>query len=239
MDYSIVIPAYNEAQELPKTLASIRTAMAEQTLKGEIIVVDNNSSDKTAHIAKACKADHVVFEPINQIGRARNTGAKASTANFLIFIDADTRIQAPLLLQALEKLQQGTHVGGGSIIEFEGPASRFGRFGIQTWKQISLITNTAAGSFIYCRKDAFDAIGGFDHKFFAGEETVLSHALKRWGKSKKLHFEILKDAPAQTSARKLEWFTALDIFKFIIIAPIAMRSRKLCKFWYNRPKTKG
>ena len=44
-------------------------------LKGEIIVVDNNSSDKTAEVANS-KGARVVFEPINQISKARNTGAK-------------------------------------------------------------------------------------------------------------------------------------------------------------------
>ena len=99
-DYSIIIPAFNEGAELPATLAAIRAAMAAQRLTGECIVVDNNSTDSTAAIATAAGADLVVFEPINQIARARNTGAQASRGQQLIFVDADTRICAELLAAA-------------------------------------------------------------------------------------------------------------------------------------------
>ena len=101
MDYSIIIPAYNETEQLPSTLSAIRASMAASNLQGECIVVDNNSTDTTAETARLNGADLVVFEPINQIARARNTGARASQGRYLIFIDADTRINPTLLLQAL------------------------------------------------------------------------------------------------------------------------------------------
>ena len=43
--YSIIVPAYNEASELPSTLSSIRAAMEAVSHEGECIVVDNNSTD--------------------------------------------------------------------------------------------------------------------------------------------------------------------------------------------------
>ena len=96
-DYSIIIPAFNEAAELPATLAAIRTAMESQSLDGECIVVDNNSTDDTTAIATAAGADQVVFEPINQIARARNAGVAVSQGQHLVFVDADTRISVELL----------------------------------------------------------------------------------------------------------------------------------------------
>ena len=51
----------------------------------ELMVCDNNSSDTTAAIARASGA-RVVFEPVNQIGRARNTGAAAATGEWLVFV---------------------------------------------------------------------------------------------------------------------------------------------------------
>ncbi|UCD30686.1 MAG: glycosyltransferase, partial [Planctomycetota bacterium] len=47
VNYSVIIPAYNEEAFLPQTLKALQTAMAALTMKGEIIVVDNNSTDKT------------------------------------------------------------------------------------------------------------------------------------------------------------------------------------------------
>ena len=75
--YSIVVPAWNEEALLPATLASLRTAMAAVPHEGEIVVCDNNSTDGTAAAARAGGA-RVVFEPRNQIARARNAGARAA-----------------------------------------------------------------------------------------------------------------------------------------------------------------
>ena len=113
VDYSVIVPAYNEAVELPTTLAAIRQAIAKQHLKGECIVVDNNSTDDTSAVAQAHGADHIVFEPVNQISRARNAGAKVSQGHCLIFVDADTLINGTLLSEALALLENGNCVGGG------------------------------------------------------------------------------------------------------------------------------
>ena len=83
MKISIVVPAYNEEKEITACLASVQDCWDEvshQHLHCEIIVVDNNSTDKTADLAWAAGAK-VVFEPINQISRARNSGAAAATGD--------------------------------------------------------------------------------------------------------------------------------------------------------------
>ena len=239
-DYSIIIPAFNEAAELPATLSAIRTAMAAQPLCGECIVVDNNSTDDTTAIATAAGADRVVFEPINQIARARNTGVLASRADHLIFVDADTRIPAELLNEALRLLSTDQCVGGGTIIEFENAeqVGAVGLFGIAAWKRISTLTRTAAGSFLFCRRDAFETVGGFDQKLYASEEVRLSRLLRKWGRGHGLSFDIITSSPARTSARKLQWYSGpkmLGWVFFMMLVPIAVRSRKLCGFWYERP----
>ncbi|MGC9035233.1 MAG: glycosyltransferase family 2 protein, partial [Verrucomicrobiia bacterium] len=74
MKISIVIPAYNEEKLLPQTLLHVKKAaeaFLNKNWEYEIIVCDNNSSDNTAEIARLYGA-MVVFEPINQIARARN-----------------------------------------------------------------------------------------------------------------------------------------------------------------------
>lgn len=238
-ELSIIIPAYNEAEELPNTLGSLREALALAGLNGEIIVVDNNSTDATAEIARANGADRVVFEPMNQIARARNAGAKGASTQFLVFIDADTRISGRLLDESLNQLKHGD-VGGGSVIRFEGEINWVGRLGISLWERVSKLTQTAAGSFIFCRRDAFEAIGGFDEKLYAGEEVRFSRQMKKWGREENRGFSILTDAPAQTSARKLQWYSGPKILGwmiFMMIFPVAVRWRRLCGFWYRRPES--
>ena len=78
---SIIIPAFNEERLLGETLDHVKTARAAFIALGwesELIVCDNNSTDRTADIARAAGAA-VVFEPVNQIARARNRGAEAAT----------------------------------------------------------------------------------------------------------------------------------------------------------------
>lgn len=214
--------------------------MATHPLEGECIVVDNHSTDDTTAIATAAGADLVVFEPINQIARARNVGVAASCGQHLIFVDADTRISAELLTEALRLLNTGSCVAGGSIIEFDGTdkIGPIGRFGIAAWKRISKLTRTAAGSFLFCQRDAFEGVGGFDQKLYASEEVRLSRLLRKWGRERGLSFDIITDFPAHTSARKLQWYSGpkmLGWICFMMLVPIAVRSRKLCGFWYERP----
>src|SRR3954468_6813980 len=92
MKVSIVVPAYNEEKMLPRSLNAIRQATRAFTEIGwesKIVVCDNNSTDRTAQIAAENGAE-VVFEPINQIARARNRGAAGACGEWLIFVDADS-----------------------------------------------------------------------------------------------------------------------------------------------------
>ena len=237
--YTVIIPAYNEAEELPATMEAVQRAMAAQNLPGECVVVDNNSTDGTAEVAKAAGADRVIHEPVNQIARARNAGAAATGAEFLVFVDADTRISAALLTRALQCLRSGHCAGGGAVVRFEGETSALGRFAIAIWERISRLTRTAAGSFFFCRREAFESVGGFDLRLYAMEEVWLSRRLRKWGRALDQTFEIITDPPAYTSARKLKWHSTLRILGwmiFMMLMPIAVRSRRLCGFWYKRPK---
>jgi hypothetical protein len=130
-------------------------------------------------------------------------------------------------------------VGGGSVIKFESEVSTLGRIGIGLWEHISRFARIAAGSFIFCRREAFQAVGGYDESLYASEEVRFSRLIKKWGRSNDLDFVILDKAPALTSARKLNWYSGPQILGWIalmLLMPIAVRSRKLCSFWYDRPK---
>ena len=90
MKISIIIPAYNEENNLLVNLPKIKNSFESNNFSNfEFIVCDNNSTDNTSKIANDFGAK-VVFEPINQISRARNTGAKSASGDWLVFIDADS-----------------------------------------------------------------------------------------------------------------------------------------------------
>jgi glycosyltransferase involved in cell wall biosynthesis len=181
--YSVIIPAYNEENYLPRTLDALQAAMAAIDRPGEIIVVDNNSSDATAEIARR-RGARVVFEKINQISRARNAGAAHARAEYLLFVDADTLISAELLGRALDNLQQEDCCGGGATVSPDRPLEFFYQIGLLFWNRLSVRFGMAAGSFVYCRKEGFEAVGGFSQKVYVGEEIWFSINYGKWGKAR-------------------------------------------------------
>ncbi len=237
VDYSIIIPAFNEEAFLPQTLLSLKTAMPLVPREGEVIVVDNNSTDQTAVIARQYGAQ-VVFEKYNQISRARNTGARHAHGQFLIFLDADTTLSHQLLTRALDNVSKRDCCGGGSTIRGDISLKPAFQLGLDLWNWFSVKFKYAAGSFIYCRRDGFECVGGFNEKVYAGEEIWFSRCLKRWGRSQYLSFKIIDQAPVTTSTRKIDWFSPLQlalVAGMIVCFPFVTCYPKACKAWYVRP----
>ena len=118
MKLTIIVPAYNEEAYLPSTLDSIQTAAAHLCTRSKVdidmIVVDNNSKDKTAAVAQN-KGATVVHEPVQSIARARNTGARHAEGDVLVFIDADT-IVPHTLLQAIHAPMSDLSCVGGEVV---------------------------------------------------------------------------------------------------------------------------
>jgi glycosyltransferase involved in cell wall biosynthesis len=240
LDYSIIIPAYNEEVLLPHTIDSIRDAMSCISGKtGEIIVVDNDSSDLTAELAKAKKC-RVVNESFRQIAKARNTGAKEAIGRYLFFIDADTVVPKKILQEAISKMEKSNIGGGGALLEFDHDHGRFfsGKLLPKLWNLLSERFKLFAGSFIFCRADYFNKAGGFPESHFAGEEIIFAKRLKKVLKAKGLGVCVLKGFPVCSSARKLVWHSDWSILKKIlplIGLPWLLKSRNACRFWYERP----
>jgi glycosyltransferase involved in cell wall biosynthesis len=236
-DYSIVVPAYNEELLLPATLAALAEAMRATAMTGEIVVCDNNSTDGTAAVARAAGV-RVVSESVNHISRARNAGALAARGRYFVFVDADTTVPAAVLAGALEALASGRTVGGGATLTMLPVPSGLGLWLVGVWNRFSKRVRLAAGSFLFVRRDAFEAVGGFSLKVYASEELWLSRSVKRWGAARGLDFVILGDPPVITSARKTEWYSQTTLFLTVLLLfffPFALRSRTLCWLWYRRP----
>ena len=143
----MLVPAYNEAAGLAASLASIQDARAAFTARGwttELIVCDNNSSDATPAIAAAAGA-RVVFEPVNQIARARNAAAAAATGDWLLFVDADSHPTAALFDDAAEAIASGRCLAGGSTVRMTGGTWLSDAL-VGGWNLTSRVTRWAAGA---------------------------------------------------------------------------------------------
>ena len=182
MKISIVIPAFNEERLLGESLAQIKSAAGAFTSRGwevELIVCDNNSTDRTAEIARAAGAT-VVFEPVNQIARARNSGAAAATGDWLVFVDADSHPSAELFADVAEQILTGECLAGGATIRLD-ENHLVAAIITRAWNCASRSLKLLAGSFIFCDAAAFRKIGGFSHELFAAEELELSQAAEKTG----------------------------------------------------------
>jgi len=238
--FSIIIPAYNEENWIDGTLSTVKKAMGTLNVFGEIIVVDNNSTDNTALIARQHNA-HVVFEPINQISRARNAGARVAQGRFFIFLDADTSLSPRLLQTALRNLSHNKCCGGGCVVKMDAPMEHIARNVLKLWNWFSLTFGFAAGCFIYCLKEGFEAVGGFSEKVYASEEIWFSRKIQSWGKKRDMDFCIIETPPIVTSIRKLKWFSPFRLVTPVLILtmfPFLLRFRSFCSHWYYRPKNK-
>ncbi|MFN7141209.1 MAG: glycosyltransferase [Limisphaerales bacterium] len=238
MKLSLVVPAFNEEKLIQESLRAIKAALGAFTSRGwetELIVSNNNSTDRTAELA-AAEGAKVVFEPINQISRARNAGAAAARGDWLIFVDADSFPSRELFADAADKIESGKYLAGGVTVKLdEGPFSA--HCVAAGWSRLSRIMRWAAGSFIFCRTDAFRKVGGFSLELFASEEIDLSIKLKKVAKSEGKRLIILHKHPLITSGRKLKLYskrTHLKLFINALVRPSAtLKNRDACEIWYD------
>ena len=236
IDYSIIIPAYNEENYLSETLESVKKAMSSVELSGELIVVDNNSTDKTAEVAKSYGAS-VALEAHNQISRARNKGAQAAKGKYLVFLDADTIMPETLLQRSLDNLANHNYCGGGVAVNFDIPQDKFITAFMHFWNYVSVKRSLAAGSYIYVLKECYDAVGGFSENLYASEEIWFSKKCKKWGKKNHKVFKVIDDIKIITSGRKMEMFSTFRLYSamiFFMLFPFAIRFKSLCFIWYKR-----
>ncbi|MDA1183369.1 MAG: glycosyltransferase [Acidobacteria bacterium] len=235
---SVIVPAFNEEQGLAAALRSIRQAMEVLDAAGwrsELIVCDNNSTDRTADIARAAGA-RVVFEPINQISRARNAGAAVARGDWLVFVDADSHPSAELFVALLGALRSGRAIAGGSTLCFDGTDMLMATMA-RVWNAISRCTRWAAGSFMFCESVAFREVGGFSRELYATEEIDLFRRLKQLARRRGRTIEILRGHPLRTSARKARLYTWQEAVRFIgrtlVRRGRTLRSAEECFSWYD------
>lgn len=239
MRVSVVLPAFNEEKLLPAALAAVKSAAAAFTARGwewECVVCDNNSTDGTAAVARAAGAT-VVFEPVNQIGRARDAGARVATGEWLVFIDADSTPSAELFAAIAARIAEGRALGGGSTVELELGTPRYARFVCGLWNLWSRLAGWAAGSCVWVEAAAFRAAGGFGTEYYAGEEVFLSRRLKSLARRSGRRFVILADHPLRTSSRKLKLYTLTEagrfFFRMLFTAGRAAKRPENCEIWYD------
>lgn len=185
--YSLIIPVFNEESVLGRCLASLES----QTFRDfEIIIVDNNSTDRSAEIAKKY-TDSIYREKKQGYIHAVNCGVRRSKGSYVASCDADSIYPAGWLSKVDREFSRDKEIIAvfGSIRLFDaniiinalsGPITDM----YQLFSRVSGLENTCGSNFII-RKDMFLKAGGYDPDYIsAGPDIVLGRKIKQLGKIK-------------------------------------------------------
>jgi glycosyltransferase involved in cell wall biosynthesis len=236
MKLSVIIPAYNEEKYLPETLARIGLALSKTDCASEIIVVDNESDDKTRAIAVSFGAK-VVSESEHNIGKVRNTGGKNASGEVLIFVDADTLVPDTLFRTIARAMENDACFGGAVSVEYGEFSRKWLKYYFMGWQFWENILNTKQGATQFCRKAAFHELGGYNEKIYMGEDVDFYWRLTKLARRKKGHLFFIASPKVKTSARRysrMSWWKILVITHPIFMLPAA-KSKRFWKDWYEAP----
>ncbi len=233
---SVVIPAFNEEGYLGETLASLNRAKAflqGEGLAAEIIVVDNDSNDSTANIARALNAT-VARERQHNVAKVRNSGAKLSNGDVLVFVDADTVVPEKLLSRIVETMSDAACFGGAVDLDYR-PMKLSVKVYLQFWRILGKLTGMAQGATQFCRRDRFFALNGYDETLFMGEDGDFHWRLKRIAKQQNGRVVLIEDIRVAPSTRRFDqwplWRTMVWTNPVFIL--LFQRRRTCWHGWYK------
>ena len=201
---SVVVPAHNEGLVLPRLLASLQSAR-DAHVNGpaavEVIVADNASTDDTAAVAAAhgCRV-----APVEKrcIGAARNGGAAIAKGRVLAFVDADTVVHAFTFDAVQAALADARVVGGATGVTLDrwsvGLALTYAMMVPMVWA-----TGMDTGV-VFCRREDFEALGGYDESRLVAEDVDFLWRLRRLGARRGQRLRRLRHCKAVASTRKFD-----------------------------------
>jgi len=196
MRFSIIIPTLNEELLLPVLLDDLRA----QTLRDfEIIVADAGSSDRTVEIARSLGAAIV---PGGMPAVGRNRGAEHARGEFLLFLDADTRLDANFLEKASAELEERfLDLATCEVVPLSDSAFDLllHEFSNLALKAAQFTEPHAPGFCIFISRRLFHRVGGFDESLKLAEDHDL---VKRASGFRPLR--VLASTEVRVSVRRLE-----------------------------------
>lgn len=204
MKMSVVIPAYNEEKYIGDCLQSLVDIAGDELY--EIIVVDNNSTDKTAAIAKSFGGITVVKEKRKGTSFARQKGFEVAQGDLIAFIDADTLVTKKWIEKVKNEFFSNKDLVCLSSpynvydISFLKRAAVWSYWNILAYPvYVLFLRYMVLGADFVVRRKALEKIGGFDEKFiFYGDDTDIARRLHQVGKVK-----FIRKALVHSSGRRL------------------------------------
>ncbi len=180
---SVIIPARNEAERLPVLLVSLSDSLGPGD---ELLVVDDDSSDRTAEIAREAGANVLAAGPLAPAWRGKPNacavGAAAARHEWLLFLDADTRDLDPAIIDRLVGTAEASCLAAVSLFarqDLESAAEALVvPFAYRHFLAGRSRLHTLNGQCILFRRSAYEAIGGHGSvRNDVAEDTALARVL--------------------------------------------------------------
>ncbi|MFH1905670.1 MAG: glycosyltransferase [bacterium] len=174
MDVSVIITTKNEEKNIKNCLRSIRNVTYPQD-KIEIIVVDNNSTDRTKEIAYEYTERVYNFGP--ERSAQRNFGIEKAKGKYILYLDADMILSENLISECVEKCEKDGYVA------LYIPEKIIGK---GFWVKVrdferSFYNATVIDCVRFVRRDKFMEIGGFDESLTGPEDWDFDRRIKKVG----------------------------------------------------------
>ncbi|MFQ5915767.1 MAG: glycosyltransferase family 2 protein [Nitrospinota bacterium] len=115
MSVSIVIPAFNEARSIPSVLEEIKRVLAEGNSQGEVIVVDDGSSDGTADVIERLGHRVIRHDGNRGYGAAIKTGISHASGEMILITDADGTYPMEAIPRLIEEMKDAEMVVGARV----------------------------------------------------------------------------------------------------------------------------
>ena len=214
--FSVVVPAHNEEDWITGCLGSIEDAAIVAEGDVEVVVVANRCTDSTAWLAESLGAV-VVEDESRNISAVRNAGVRASSGDVVVTLDADSLMSPCAFVEIDRKLDSGRYVGGGAAFVPERTSP-----GIATTiaiVKVCMLVTRLGGAMYWCRREDFDAVGGFDESLPMAEDVDFARRLRRHGAATGRRFTNLSLAPVVTSCRKFDRFGDWHMLTMVKNAP--------------------
>lgn len=237
--FSIIIPAYNEEAYLPRLLETIEKARLNYlhgAEKIEVIVADNCSTDSTAEIASQNGCMVVKVEK-RAIAAARNGGAHSARGEVLAFVDADSKIHIETFNAIDSCLRTGNVVAGATGVRMERMSPGIAAAYMMIVPLLVCLGMDAG--VIFCRKEDFQKVGGYNEEMLAAEDVRFLWDLKKLGKASGRKLARVTSARTITSTRKFDelgdWhYVGLILRTLLAVTFSRQKVDKIIKdYWYN------
>jgi glycosyltransferase involved in cell wall biosynthesis len=233
--FSVLIPARNEEKYLPGCLDSIRAAAAALGEAVEMVVALNRCTDRTEEIALAAGAK-IVRDDSRCMARIRNAAARAATGEIVVTIDADSRMSGNMLVEIDRLLRSGHIIGGGVLILPERWSLGILLTVLMLMLAMATVWRRVSAGLFWCRREDFQAVGGFNEHLASLEDLDFAKRLKAYGKQRGKRFKTITRAHIVTSCRKFDHFGDwyLLLHPFLVRRLLAGKSQEDAdRFYYD------